>query len=169
MTLRLRMPLSVERKSPKTLVVADCFNGELHGYWRSLKCDRKEAEVHLDISRIVLPRLYDRVVEAFLVDDCSKRTEEAYIHWIRRYIEFHQHRHPRQMAEEDANTSLTHLGVREAVAASTQRQALSALLFLYQYVLNQPLDRIEEVIRARRPHRLPVVLKVEEVPGSWGI
>jgi integron integrase len=85
------------------------------------------------------------------------------MHWIRRFIEFHQHQHPRQLAESDVNGFLTHLAVKEHVAASTQNQALSAILFLYEHVLEQPLDRIEGVVRARRPKRLPVVLTVDEV------
>jgi integron integrase len=93
----------------------------------------------------------------------SPRTEEAYVHWIRRYIEFHGYRHPRELVEDDVNRFLTHLAVKEHVAASTQNQALSALLFLYKRVLQQPLDRLEGVVRARRPKRLPVVLTVDEV------
>jgi integron integrase len=109
------------------------------------------------------PRLYDRIVEVMRVRHYSRRTEEAYLHWIRRYIEFHARRHPRQLAEGDVNRFLTHLAVKEHVAASTQNQALSAILFLYEHVLEQPLDRIEGVVRARRPKRLPVVLTVDEV------
>ena len=109
------------------------------------------------------PRLYDRIVQVLRVRHYSRRTEEAYVHWIRRYIEFHEHRHPRQLAEGDVNRFLTHLAVKEHVAASTQNQALSAILFLYEHVLAQPLDRIEGVVRARRPKRLPVVLTVDEV------
>lgn len=109
------------------------------------------------------PRLYDRIIEVLRVRHYSRRTEEAYIHWMRRYIEIHQHRHPRELGEADVNRFLTHLAVKEQVAASTQNQALSALLFLYERVLEQPLDRIEGVVRARRPKRLPVVLTVDEV------
>ena len=109
------------------------------------------------------PRLYDRIVEVLRVRHYSRRTEDAYVHWIRRYIQFHQHRHPRQLAEADVNIFLTHLAVKERVAASTQNQALSAILFLYEHVLQQPLDRIEGVVRARRPKRLPVVRTVDEV------
>ncbi len=109
------------------------------------------------------PRLYDRIVELLRVRHYSRRTEEAYIGWIRRFIEFHRHRHPRQLAEADVNRFLTHLAVKEHVAASTQNQALSAILFLYEHVLEQPLDRVEGVVRARRPKRLPVVLTVDEV------
>ncbi len=110
-----------------------------------------------------VPRLYDRIIEVLRVRHYSRRTEEAYVHWIRRYIEFQQHRHPRQLSEGDVNRFLTHLAVKEHVAASTQNQALSAILFLYEHVLEQPLDRIEGVVRARRPKRLPVVLTVDEV------
>lgn len=109
------------------------------------------------------PRLYDRIVQVLRVRHYSRRTEEACVHWMRRYIEFHEHRHPRQLAEGDVNRSLTHLAVKEHVAASTQNQALCAILFLYEHVLEQPLDRIEGVVRARRPKRLPVVLRVDEV------
>jgi len=103
------------------------------------------------------------MVEVMRVRHYSRRTEEAYIHWIRRYIEFHQRRHPRELGEDGVNRFLTSLAVEEHVAASTQNQALSALLFFYEHVLGQPLDRIEGVVRARRPKRLPVVLTVDEV------
>lgn len=109
------------------------------------------------------PRLYDSVVNTLRVCHYSKRTEEAYLNWIRRYIEFHPHQHPWQLAEEDVNRFLTHLAVEEDVAASTQNQALSALLFLYERVLDKPLDRIKGVVRARRSKRLPVVLTIDEV------
>jgi integron integrase len=109
------------------------------------------------------PRLYDHTVEVLRVRHYSRRTEEAYIHWIRRFIEFQQHVHPRQLGEGDVNRFLTHLAVKEHVAASTQNQALSAILFFYEHVLEQPLNRIEGVVRARRPKRLPVVLTVDEV------
>jgi integron integrase len=107
--------------------------------------------------------LYDAIIEVMRVRHYSRRTEEAYVHWIGRYIAFHRRRHPRQLAEADVNRFLTHLAVQEHVAASTQNQALSAILFLYEHVLKQPLDRIEGVVRARRPKRLPVVLTKEEV------
>ena len=109
------------------------------------------------------PRLYDSVVEAVRVRHDSRRTEKAYVNWIRRFILFNRPRHPRGLAEADVNRFLTHLAVKEHVASSTQNQALSAILFLYQRVLQQPLDRIEGVVRARRPKRLPVVMTVDEV------
>ena len=109
------------------------------------------------------PRLYDSMVEVLRVRHYSHRTEDAYVQWIRRFVEFHDRRHPRELDESDVNRFLTSLAVNEHVAASTQNQALSAILFLYEYVLGQPLDRIEGVVRARRPKRLPVVLTVDEV------
>ena len=109
------------------------------------------------------PRLYDRVVEVLRTRHYSRRTEEAYLHWIRRFLLFHNGTHPRKLAERDVNGFLTHLAVGENVAASTQNQALAAVLFLYEHVLEQPLDRIEGVVRARKPKRLPVVLSRDEV------
>jgi integron integrase len=101
-------------------------------------------------------RLYDCALEALRSRHCSRRTKEAYLHWIRRFLAFHG-------AESDVNRFLTHPAIRENVAASTQNQALAAVLFLYQHVLEQPLDRIEGVVRARKPKRLPVVLTRDEV------
>ena len=110
------------------------------------------------------PLLYDTLIEAFRVRHYSRRTEKAYVHWIRRYIKFHRHQHPRKLAEKDVNRFLTSLAVEDHVAASTQNQALSAILFLYEHVLGQPLDRIEGVVRARRPKRLPVVFLSRLLP-----
>lgn len=109
------------------------------------------------------PRFYDRMVEVLRVRHYSRRTEDAYVYWIRRYIVFHDRCHPRELDESDGNRFLTNLAVKEHLAASTQNQVLSAILFLYEHVLRQPLDRIEGVVRARRPERLPVVLTVDEV------
>lgn len=82
---------------------------------------------------------------------------------VKRFIFFHNKRHPLEMAEPEVNQFLTHLAVHDRVAASTQNQALAALLFLYDKVLNHPLGRIEGVVRAHRPRRLPVVLTQQEV------
>jgi integrase len=109
------------------------------------------------------PRLYDRVLEVLRTRHYSRRTEEAYLHWIRRFLLFHNGTHPRELAENDVSGFLTHLAVGEKVAASTQNQALAAVLFLYEHVLEQPLDRIEGVVRARKPKRLPGVLTRDEV------
>jgi len=93
----------------------------------------------------------------------SPKTVKAYTHWVERYLQFHAATHPRFLRETAVNEFLTHLAVKEKVAASTQNQALAALLFFYQHVLDQPLDRIEGVVRARRPTRLPVVMTRAEV------
>jgi len=93
----------------------------------------------------------------------SRRTEQAYCLWVRRYIRFHGLRHPREMGEAEINAFLTHLATEREVSASTQNQALSALLFLYRYVLQRPVGDLGGVVRARRPRRLPVVLTRDEV------
>jgi len=108
------------------------------------------------------PRLLDRVRQAIRARHYSSSTEQAYVAWIRRFIFFHRKRHPTEMAEMEVNEFLTHLAVHQRVAASTQNQALAALLFLYDKVLNRRLGQIEGVVQARRPRRLPVVLTREE-------
>ncbi|MCZ2407306.1 MAG: integron integrase [Burkholderiales bacterium] len=93
----------------------------------------------------------------------SIRTEEAYIDWARRFILFHHKRHPRDMGAEEVETFLSHLAVDRQVAASTQNQAKSAILYLYKQVLGMELPWLNEVIQAKRPRRLPVVLTPSEV------
>lgn len=122
------------------------------------------------------PRLMDRVREAIRVRHYSIRTEEAYLQWIKRFILFHGKRHPADMGEIEVEGFLTHLAVAGKVAASTQNQALAALLFLYRHVLGQELKWLDNVVRARRPRRLPVVLTREEIarifariPGTNGL
>ncbi|MDR7415793.1 MAG: integron integrase [Armatimonadota bacterium] len=110
-----------------------------------------------------VPRLYDRVVAVMRTRRYSRRTEKAYAYWIGRFIRFRGGVHPRLLSVEDVSAFLTHLAVEERVAESTQNQALAALLFLYDKVLSQPLHRIEAVVRAQKPKRLPVVLSREEV------
>lgn len=88
----------------------------------------------------------------------SPRTEEAYVHWIRRFILFHDKRHPQELGEREVAAFLTHLASERNVAASTQSQALCALLFLYEAVLERPLAEMEGLVRARVPKRLPTVL-----------
>jgi len=109
------------------------------------------------------PKLLDRVHQAIRARHYSPSTEQAYVAWIRRFIFFHGKRHPMEMGQPEVNQFLTHLAVHERVAASTQNQALAALLFLYDKVLDRPLGQIEGVVRARRPRRLPVVLTRQEV------
>ncbi|MBN1477248.1 integron integrase [Candidatus Sumerlaeota bacterium] len=94
---------------------------------------------------------------------CSPRTEQTHCHWVQRFVRFHDLRHPAEMAEPEINAFLTHLAVKEKVAASTQNQALSALLFLYRHVLGREVGDLGEVIRARKSRRLPVVMTRDEV------
>jgi len=108
------------------------------------------------------PRLLDRVRDAVRARHYSRRTEEAYAAWIRRYILFHGKRHPAEMGAAEITRFLTDLAVRHKVAASTQNQALSALLFLYREVLGQEIPWLEDVVRAKRARRLPVVLARDE-------
>ena len=91
------------------------------------------------------------------------RTEQAYLYWMRRYVKFHGRRHPRDMGAVEVEAFLTHLAVGAKVGASTQNQALQALLFLYRQVLGIELPWLENVTRASRPKRLPVVLSIAEV------
>ncbi len=93
----------------------------------------------------------------------SRRTEEAYVHWIRRYIVFNGRRHPAELGPDAVQRFLSDLAVRQQVAASTQNQALAALLFLYERVLKSPLPRIEGIAPARRSRHVPVVLSPGEV------
>jgi site-specific recombinase XerD len=109
------------------------------------------------------PKLLDRLAEALRARHYSPRTEQSYRHWMKRFIFFHNVRHPFEMSEPEINAFLTHLAVMEKVSASTQNQALSALLFLYRYVLGRQIGDLGQVVRARRPRRLPVVLTRAEV------
>ena len=108
-------------------------------------------------------KLLDRVSDAIRVKHYSYQTEKSYVQWVRRFILFHNKRHPSEMGGDEVNAFLTHLAVAENVAASTQNQALSAILFLYREVLQQELDLNLNAVRAKRPRRLPTVLTVEEV------
>jgi len=103
------------------------------------------------------PKLLDRVRWHLRVKHYSIRTEQAYVDWIRRYILFYRKRHPNEMSEKEIAEFLTHLAVEKSVAASTQNQAFSALLFLYQRVLDRRLDFIDNVQRVSRPAKIPVV------------
>jgi integron integrase len=108
------------------------------------------------------PRLLDRVRWHLRVKRYSIRTEQAYVDWIRRYVLFHKKRHPAEMGEEEIAQFLSHLAIDRHVAASTQNQAFSALLFLYEQVLERKLDFIAGVERVKRPPKLPVVLTRDE-------
>ncbi|MHB1324252.1 MAG: integron integrase [Coriobacteriia bacterium] len=109
------------------------------------------------------PRLLDRLGHELRARHYSARTEKAYRLWVRRFILFHRMRHPADMGEEEINAFLTHLAVRGGVSASTQTQALSAILFLYKHVLRRDVGEMPGLVRARAPERLPVVMTRAEV------
>jgi integron integrase len=109
------------------------------------------------------PKLLDQVRDRLRVKHYSIRTETQYLQWIQRFILFHDKRHPREMGAVEVEAFLTHLAVAGRVAAATQNQALSALLFLYREVLNIDLPWLDKVVRAKQPQRLPVVLTRQEV------
>ena len=109
------------------------------------------------------PKLLDRVRHVIRAKHYSRRTESAYVDWIRRYIVFHKKRHPSDMGAPKITSFLTWLASTRRVSASTQNQALSAILFLYRDVLHTNVGAIEHVPRARMPIRVPVVLSREEV------
>ncbi|MCP3977702.1 MAG: integron integrase [bacterium] len=108
-------------------------------------------------------KLLHRMRESLRARRYSRRTERTYLMWVRRFILFHGKRHPATMAEAELTRFLTHLAVRDNVAASTQNQALSALLYLYKHVLKLDLPWLKQVVRAKKPLRLPVVLGRDEV------
>ncbi len=109
------------------------------------------------------PKLLDQVRNVARLKHLSLKTEKAYVYYIKRFILFHQKRHPAEMGGDEVRQYLTHLAVEREVAASTQNVALNALLFLYRDVLELPLPPIEGTVRARLPSRLPVVFTREEV------
>src|SRR5438874_5246405 len=109
------------------------------------------------------PKLLDQVRDVIRRKHFSIRTEQIYVDWIKRYIFFHGKRHPSKMAEAEITAFLTHLARAGKDAASTQNQALSALLFLYREVLRQNIGWLDGVERVKRPARVPVVLAKEEV------
>ena len=112
------------------------------------------------------PKLLDRVRWHLRVKHYSIRTEQAYVDWIRRFILFHHKRHPNEMGEKEITEFLTHLAVDNRVAASTQNQAFSALLFLYQQVLERKLNFIDNAQRVTRPAKLPVVFTRGSARGA---
>ena len=108
-------------------------------------------------------RLLEEVQFRIRARHLSFRTEKTYLHWIRRYIRYHDRRHPREMGALEVEDFLTSLAVKNQVSASTQNQALAAILFLYRDVLDITLPWLTDLIRAKRPQRLPVVLTRDEV------
>lgn len=109
------------------------------------------------------PKLLDQVRERVRLKHYSIRTEKTYLAWIRRFILFHDKRHPKNMGKPEVEAFLTDLAVNRQVAASTQNQALNAVLFLYKEVLDIELPWMDDVVRAKRPARIPEVLSASEV------
>jgi len=114
------------------------------------------------------PKLLDRVRSALRTRHMSRRTEEAYVSWIRRYIVFHGKRHPETLGAQEVTAFLSSLAEQRGVSASTQNQALSALLFLYRRVLDVDLPWLDGLVHARRPAHVPVVLSRAEVAAVLG-
>lgn len=114
------------------------------------------------------PKLLDQVRQAIRIRHYSPRTEETYVHWIKRFIFFHNKRHPAEMAEAEIAQFLSSLATDSHVSAATQNQALNALLFLYHEVLDKKIGYVDGVIRAKKTRRLPVVLTKEEVKTVLG-
>ncbi|MCA1607493.1 MAG: phage integrase N-terminal SAM-like domain-containing protein, partial [Acidobacteria bacterium] len=112
---------------------------------------------------LTMSKLLEEVRDLIRTLHYSYRTEEAYLNWIRQYILFHGKRHPAEMGADQVTEFLTHLAVKRQVAASTQNQALAALLFLYKNVLKEELPWLKNVERAKRPARIPLVLTRAEV------
>lgn len=122
-------------------------------------------------------RRLQQVRDAIRRKHFSPRTEESYVHWIRRFVHFHGKRHPAKLGEAGVTAFLNHLARDRHVAAATQNQALSALLFLYRKVMNQPLAWLNDLDRAKRPAGVPSVLTRAEMnallenwkepDGSW--
>jgi len=108
------------------------------------------------------PKLVDQLVEAMRTRHYSPRTEEAYVSWVKRYIRFHKMRHPKDMGAPEINAFLTHLATDAKVSASTQNQALSAVLFLYRYVFRLDIGDLGDVVRARKSQRVPIVMTRDE-------
>ncbi len=107
-------------------------------------------------------RLLDQVRDVIRRKHYAYRTEKSYVHWVKRYVLFHNKRHPEEMGKPEIEQFLTYLAVEQNVAASTQNQALSALLFLYRHVLNVPMDYVENIEFSKKPKRLPSVLTPQE-------
>ena len=109
------------------------------------------------------PKLLDQVRERIRLKHYSIRTEKTYLAWIRRFILFHDKKHPKEMGKPEVEAFLTDLAVNRNVAASTQNQALNAVLFLYKEVLDTELPWMDDVVRVKRPARIPEVLSSPEV------
>jgi integron integrase len=125
-------------------------------------------EQHSDSSNVpsetvVKPRLLDQVRAAIRSRHYSRQTEKTYVYWVKYFIYFHGKRHPVELGAQEVSAFLSWLATERNVAAATQNQALSALLFLYKHVLGRDLPWLDDLVRAKRPVRLPVVLSEAEV------
>ena len=110
-----------------------------------------------------MAKLLDQARDVIRVRHYSIRTEQAYLRWMKQYILFNNKRHPAEMGELEVTSFLSHLAVNRRVSASTQNQAMAAILFLYKEVLRQPLDWLDNIHRAKKPERLPLVFTRDEV------
>jgi integron integrase len=128
-----------------------------------------QAAADISSSTAPKPRLLDQVRQAIRTRHYSYMTEKAYVGWIKRFIFFHNKRHPAEMGEAEIALFLTSLATDSHVSASTQNQALNALLFLYHEVLAKDIGYISGVVRAKRPSRLPVVLTRQEVKTTLSL
>jgi len=114
------------------------------------------------------PKLLDQLRDAIRLRHYSIRTEETYVQWVRRFIFFHGKRHPGEMGAPEITAFLTHLAVKEKISASTQNQALNAIAFLYRQVLKREMGELDEIVRAKRPDRLPVFFSSTEAKAVLG-
>ena len=114
------------------------------------------------MTAITKPKLLAQMRQTLRLKHYSYETEKSYVHWAKRFILYHDKRHPNEMGKEEVEAFLIYLAVEQHVSASTQNQALSALLFLYNEVVEKPLGWID-VTWAKKPERLPIVLTREEV------
>jgi site-specific recombinase XerD len=133
-----------------------------------LKLKLSESDIPQQSDMALRPRLLDQVRDVMRRNHYSLRTEKAYVWWIKRFARHFELRHPATMGSEEVTAFLTHLARHERVSASTQNQALSALLFLYGKVLGQSLPWLDEVERAKRPPKLPTVVLVSKVNRLLG-
>ena len=134
-----------------------------------LASSRSEARPGVSNGSAAKPRrLLDQLRDELRSRHYSRRTEESYCAWVKRFIFFHHLRHPKDMGEKEINQFLSELAIGSKVSASTQNQALSALLFLYRNVIKREVDQLGDVVRARKTRRLPVVMTREEVRAVMG-
>jgi integron integrase len=129
-----------------------------------------QEQVHLDpaLQANLFPIILDKLREAVQSRHYSRRTEQTYVNWVKRFIHFHSNQNLLKMGEKEINAFLSHLAVNEHVSASTQTQALCAIVFLYRHVLNKDIGLLEGLIRAKKPKRLPVVLTKQETKAVIG-